>query len=221
MPPVKEQPTPSVVSKKHIKSSLDKLKSLAADNDLKIIDVAGDGDCFYHAICLQTKNRPNGSGGQLRKEFQQFLNKLPKEEKIAFAENLSYNHKAKNLSYEKKRAFTAMTYNIKTGGYAGEMEAAYMAKFLERNIQLFNSESKTPRIYGEFDSTPCIKIGFIADSKHYVGMIPNNNQHTNPNISIDQSKNMPQIQWQIINLALLDSMGNRAKFIHRYQYLHE
>ena len=65
---------------KAINSSHKKLQQLVDSNNLCIQDVTGDGDCFYHAICIQT-NTPKNSGGALRQEFIKYLYNLPKKNK--------------------------------------------------------------------------------------------------------------------------------------------
>ena len=98
-----------------------KLQQLVDRENLSIQNVPGDGDCFYHAICLLT-NRPTNSGGILRKEFTKFLYSLPDKIKAEYAEHLLHNQDGpKGARYEKVRAFNALVYQIIKGVYAGEL----------------------------------------------------------------------------------------------------
>ena len=87
--------------------------------NLQVQNVPSDGDCFYHAICLQT-NRPKNSGGILRQEFIKFLYNLLENVRTDYAEKLTYNQNGpKGTNYEKARAFNAFVYQIKKGSMLG------------------------------------------------------------------------------------------------------
>ena len=224
--------------------SLQKLRQLVDSENLHLQDVPADGDCFFHAICLQT-NRPKNSGSTLRQEFVKYLHSLPQKIKIDYAEKLGYNPDGpRGSEYEKVRAFYSLVHQIKKGVYAGELEAPFMAQFLKSSIIIYNSETSKPTKYGAYSKN--VKLGYIADEKHYVALSSKEKQHdvvdtpvTKESENIDTpvakesdiidtpvvnesdiiDNKLHQMQWQIINLALLDSMGERSSFINSYHAL--
>ena len=94
--------------------------------------------------------------------------------------------------------------------------------------------------------TKNVKLGYIADEKHYVALSSKEKQHDVVDIPVTKESEtidtpvakesdiidtpvvnesdiidnkLHQMQWQIINLALLESMGERSSFINSYHAL--
>ena len=118
-----------------------------------------------------------------------------------------------------------------------------ISKFLKINIHIFNSASKDPLSYLVEGATKNVCLGYIKDEKHYVALptlvpqepkpanqLKENRESSRKTVNCSnepaETKDTVDVDFkhksmvnQIIYLALLESNGNRDKFVAAYKDL--
>ena len=172
-----------------------KLQQMAEMDNLQVVDVPGDGTCLYHAVALLI-GRGYKQGEKLRTELANYVKNMSKAEKIEFAELLTFGNSQQTQASRTWKAnriskLQKFEKDIRRGGWAGELEIGLIAKLIQRNIVIYNTQNCQIHKYEQYGFENTIYLGFLANERHYTALTPKANNNSAENAQAEQAPSNP------------------------------
>ena len=187
------------------KGTYKKLEIVATKNNLRIVDVKGDGNCFFHSIArqislsgIQCRNYTiNGDGPYIRKMLIEYLSNNGGTIYAPIYTEI-FGSQEEFMDYLEK---------LKKGDWPGEFAIQATAEMLEIQINILKDAGNWYKINAECPENRVIIIGHIAEY-HYVALDKIN---TSYNQSTMVKANQCTLQNKIFTKAITPKTADEKK----------